>query len=191
MRLAQASRSKMSALSSRWNSQSASSRPISPPSSTRRPKAAMRQESVASMDVALMVDTIPGNERSARVNPGNPRGGRPHVGTLDGQPLRERQSSKGVTGPFRGQLVHRPHRQHDVVFLFIEFEDQLDAGELIRHTEVDGRGRADEIHPFGAMTDPRPNVFEVEARLFLLQKYSHRLLARQVDCLVPLPRCPG
>ena len=87
--------------------------------------------------------------------------------------------------------MHRPHRQHDVLFLFIEFEDQLNASELIRHTEVDGRGRADEIHPFGAMTDPRPNVFEVKARLFLLQKYSHRLLARQVDCLVPLPQRPG
>ena len=58
MRLAHDNKSKISADSSRWNRNSASSREIWPPDRTRSPSALILARFVASTNVAVMVDSI-------------------------------------------------------------------------------------------------------------------------------------
>jgi hypothetical protein len=65
------------------------------------------------------------------------------------------------------------HGEDDVVLVFFEFEDELDAFELVEDAEIDRGGGTEEIHGFGGGTGPGINFLEVKASFFLLQKYSH------------------
>jgi hypothetical protein len=67
--------------------------------------------------------------------------------------------------------------EDDVVLVFFELEDELDAFELVEDAKVDCGGRTEEVHGFGSGTSPGTNVLKVKASFFLLQKYSHRAAA--------------
>lgn len=68
----------------------------------------------------------------------------------------------------------RHHGHHDFVKLFLEFEDQLNTRDFVSGAEINGFRGIDEIHGVCGVVRPSANLFEVEARLFLLKQYPHR-----------------
>jgi len=65
------------------------------------------------------------------------------------------------------------HGEHDVVKLFLEFQDELDAVDFVGDTKVNGLGGTDKIHRPGWLTRPVANTFHVQTRLFLLKQNPH------------------
>ena len=66
------------------------------------------------------------------------------------------------------------HREDNVVLMFLELQDELDALEFVAHAEVDGCSGTEKVHRFRRGTGPGFDILEVKASFFLLQKYSHR-----------------
>src|SRR5256885_5355748 len=81
------------------------------------------------------------------------------------------------------------NRQDDVIFLFFELEDELNAFEFVASAKIDCSRRAEKIHSVGTVARPRFNVLEIKAGLFLLKKYSHTLHTAPHQFLLPLPCC--
>src|SRR5688572_31732594 len=67
----------------------------------------------------------------------------------------------------------RHHRQHNVVKVFLEFENKLNARDLVGDAEVNRPGGTEEIHRVRRLRRPLSNVLEVEARLFFLKQNPH------------------
>jgi hypothetical protein len=67
------------------------------------------------------------------------------------------------------------NREHNVISVLFEFQDQLDRFKLIGDAKIYCRRGTEEIHCVGAFTGPRIDIFEVKAGFFLLNKYSHTL----------------
>jgi hypothetical protein len=66
------------------------------------------------------------------------------------------------------------HGQHDIVKVFLEFEDKLDVSNFVGDTKVYGLGGTDKIHRAGWLTRPGTDILYVKARLFLLEQNPHR-----------------
>src|SRR5258707_15156218 len=86
------------------------------------------------------------------------------------------------------QLFLPGHGQDEVAFLVFEFQDDMNVGEFVRHTELDGSSGIEKIHGLDAVVRPGTNVFEVKTRLFVLKKYSHTRKLQRIDRLM-LPTC--
>ena len=85
-------------------------------------------------------------------------------------PLQRRASGAWSIG---SQIAQREHGKNDIVFLFVELEDELNSGQLINRAEVDRGGGAEKIHGFQADASPGTNVLEVKAGGLLLKQNSH------------------
>jgi hypothetical protein len=103
------------------------------------------------MDVAVMVDRITGRKVCARTQRSQARGWK-----------------LNITGPTR-HFGCREDRQDDIVTLFLKFEDDLDAIDLIGDAKIYGSSRAEEIHRFGRFRSPFTHVFEVKPIILLLK----------------------
>jgi hypothetical protein len=66
------------------------------------------------------------------------------------------------------------HGQDNVVLMFFELQNELDALKFIADAEVDGGSGTEKVHRFRRGTGPGFDILEVKASFFLLQKYSHR-----------------
>src|SRR6266851_4880391 len=80
--------------------------------------------------------------------------------------------------PIGGKIAQREHGKNNIVFLFVELEDELNPGQLIDRTEVDRGGGTDKIHGFQADASPGTNVLEVKASCLLLKQNSHLSVER-------------
>ena len=87
-----------------------------------------------------------------------------------GAPLRARASG---AWPISSEIAKRENRKDNIVFLFVELEDELDSGELVDRAEVNGGGGTEEIHGFHADTSPGTNILEIKAGCLLLKQNSH------------------
>ena len=56
--------------------------------------------------------------------------------------------------PIGRKIAHREHGKNNVVFLFVELEDELDSRQLIDRAEVDRGGGTEKIHGFQADASP-------------------------------------
>ena len=57
--------------------------------------------------------------------------------------------------------------------VLLEFEDELDTGDLVDNTKVYGLRGTDEIHRRRWLAGPVTNLFHVESRFFLLKQNPH------------------
>jgi hypothetical protein len=73
----------------------------------------------------------------------------------------------------RHRLLLGTDREHDIILLLLEFQDQLHVRKLVGHAEIDGGSGAHKVQGSGAVAYPCADIFEVEARVFLLKQYSH------------------
>ena len=73
-------------------------------------------------------------------------------------------------------------RQDDVVTMFLELQNALNTGELVRDAKINCGGRTEEIHRPRTLPRPGIDIFEVKPGFFLLKKYSHTLRVPCVDC---------
>ena len=78
--------------------------------------------------------------------------------------------------PIGSEIANRKHGKDNVVFLFVELEDELDSGELINRAEVNCGGGTEKIHGFDADGSPGTDVLEIKASCFLLKQNSHLVL---------------
>jgi hypothetical protein len=65
--------------------------------------------------------------------------------------------------------------------LLVKVEDDLNSGDFVDGTELNGLGGTQKIHRFRAVARHHPGLFEIQLRLFVLEQNFHRFAAGSIS----------